>query len=1142
MNSLELFIKNENVSKIMEKIEGCEYSLFCGGTTFNHGIMLASSIFKTKHESVLYVCNNAYQASKAYDAFCKVLGYENICLYIKDDVASTEAAISSNELRQERLNTIKSILDKKEVIIVTNVEGALKPILSKERFTSNIEKIKVGDELNIDKLVKKLISCGYERTHTTYKIGDFSIRGEVLDIYPSCYSDPIRINYAFDEVESIRYFDIETQLARKDKLNEVDIYPMYEICGDINLDELRDDILKISNTKELKEDFEMIFEALSYDKLGKYIEYIDDHYSSLIEYVRNNNYHTVFSSIEEIKKTYESVLQETSLYYANNYPDTKVEFTYLLSFEDLIEYSEKKLYLGETKRGLPQLKLYGLFDIHGYKTYDYQNNMPILLEDIKNSKIRKYFSFHNDKSLELIKAFLDENKIKYQVVKEAEEIKEKIVLFISDNSLSYGFFNDFEVIDEEDIFKTGKIKVSHYRSVKETSAITTKEDLNPGDIVVHYEYGIARYQGIKTVSLNGIQQDYLKLQYDNMNLLVPVEKITDLEKYIGSEGVIPKLTKLGTNEWNKKKDVVREQLRSIAKELIDLQIKRQNLEGHMYQKDSELQKMFENDFEFEETKDQEKIVEEIKKDMEKGVLIDRLVCGDVGFGKTEIAMRIAFKTVFEGKQVAFMAPTTILTRQHFHTFEERFNKYGVKVALLNRLIDQSKQREIIKDLKEGKIDIVIGTHRLLNDEIQYKDLGLLIIDEEQRFGVVHKEKIKQMKNNINVLTLTATPIPRTLQMAVTGIRTLNLLETPPKDRYPIQTYVIEHNENIIKDAIYRELARNGQVFYLHNRISDLDRLARRIKKLVPEANVCIGHGKMPREELEDVVSKYIDGIYNVFICTTIIETGIDIPNSNTLIVDDSDRLGLAQMYQIRGRVGRTDRIAYAYFTYTSDHGLTGASAKRLNAIKEFTRIGSGYKIAVRDLAIRGAGDILGREQSGFINSIGIDMYMKLLKEAINKEKGIEEKEKVNYRIDVPKHIEREYVSDDIIIIYIHKEINSIASKDDKDKTIEELENRFGKLSQNVLDYIEERYLESLLRLFNIDKVNEAPNLVTIHIPKNESSHLKGEDVLKAAYLLSDDITIDYRNNQYIIKYTKNTKDRSWLYVLGEFFESLKKYA
>ena len=399
-----------------------------------------------------------------------------------------------------------------------------------------------------------------------------------------------------------------------------------------------------------------------------------------------------------------------------------------------------------------------------------------------------------------------------------------------------------------------------------------------------------------------------------------------------------------------------------------------------------------------------------------------------------------------------------------------------------------------------------------------------------------------MKNNINVLTLTATPIPRTLQMAVTGIRTLSLLETPPKDRYPIQTYVMEHNDIIIRDAIYRELARNGQVFYLHNRISDLDKVAKKIKKLVPEASICIGHGKMNREELEDVVSKYIDGEYNVFICTTIIETGIDIPNSNTLIVDDSNRLGLAQMYQIRGRVGRTDRIAYAYFTYRLDHSLTSASEKRLSAIKEFTKIGSGYKIAVRDLAIRGAGDILGREQSGFINSIGIDMYMKLLTEAINKEKGIEEKEKVSYHIEVPKHVEREYVSDDTIIIYIHKEINSISSLEDKNKTIEELENRFGKLSQNVLEYIEERYLESLLRLFKIEKINEAPNLVTIHIPQKESSLFKGEDVLSAAYNLSDNIRIEYRNSQYIIKYVKVTGSRDWLFVLANFFETLKKYA
>ena len=1142
-SSVKLFVRNQNVQNLIDKIRGCDYSLFCGNATINHSIMLASSVYEILDESVLFVCSNTYQANRIYDTFCQTVGYDNVCLYIIDDVASTEAIISSNELRQERLNSIKSIIENKKCIIVTNVEAALRPLIPLEKFKKNIQKMNIGDDINIDDVIRKLVLCGYERTHTTYKVGDFSVRGEVLDIFPSCYSNPIRINFAFDCIESIKYFDLETQLTKKEKINSVDIYPMYETITEISLDEIENIIKNINSSQEIREDIASIIENNAYDKLNKYLKHIDKDYCSLLDYLGTNSIHNIIMNISEIKKTYEATLEETALYYSNNFPTAKFDFTYLLPFENLINSSKKKLFLSDDKKGIPQLRVYGMFDLQGYKAFEYQNNMPVFVDDMKNTRIKRYLSFSNKNSLDLVRAIFDENNISYDVLDDvSKSSKEKISLFISDKSLSYGFFNDFEVIDEANIFKATKQKHSHYRSVKETTAINDKDDLIPGDIVVHYEYGIGRYQGIKTVNLNGIEQDYLKLQYENMNLLVPMEKITDLEKYIGSEGVVPKLTKIGTNEWSKKKDVVREQLRSIARELIELQIKRQSLQGHKYQKDSEFQKMFEDDFEFEETNDQIKIVDEIKKEMESGQLIDRLICGDVGFGKTEIAMRIAFKTVFEGKQVAFMAPTTILTRQHYHTFISRFEKYGVKVALLNRLIEPTEQKRIISELKKGTIDIVIGTHRLLNDEIQYNDLGLLIIDEEQRFGVVHKEKIKQMKNNINVLTLTATPIPRTLQMAVTGIRTLSLLETPPKDRYPIQTYVMEHNEIIIRDAIYRELARNGQVFYLHNRISDLDKLAKRIKKLVPEANICIGHGKMNREDLEDVVSKYIDGEYNVFICTTIIETGIDIPNSNTLIVDDSNRLGLAQMYQIRGRVGRTDRIAYAYFTYSRDHSLTSASKKRLSAIKEFTRIGSGYKIAVRDLAIRGAGDILGREQSGFINSIGIDMYMKLLTEAINKEKGIEEKEKVSYHIEVPKHVEREYVSDDAIIIYIHKEINSISSIEDKNKTIEELENRFGKLSQNVLDYIEERYLESLLRLFKIEKISEAPNLVTIHIPQKESSKFKGEDVLSAAYNLSDNIRIEYRNSQYIIKYVKATGSREWLFVLSSFFETLKNYA
>lgn len=1140
-NIIDLFKKNKVVNEILEKTKGCEYSLFCGGTTSNINTLLTSTLFNENDDFIIYVTSNSYLANIAYDSFCEVLDYENVNLYVVDDVASTEAVVISNELSQERHNTIKSIIENNKKVIVTNIEALLKPMVSYERMLSHTLKLRVGDEINTNDLVKKLVENGYDRTHITYQIGEFSVRGEVIDIFPSCHDKPIRINIAFDEIESIKVFDLETQLTKNVKLDEIIIYPINEIVLDKPLDELEESLLKIDNNSLITNDFVDIQEVKANGKLNKYIKYIDENYGSLINYF-NNNYQIVFDDITNIKNSYEATLKETYEYYQNNYNSLKLELTYLNSLDSLILECKKKIYLAENKKGLPQLKLAGLFDIKGYKTYDYENNMPNIVSDMKENRKQIYFTFKNNKSLELIKELFDANEIKYNILNSFDEQgKENISLIESNNAISYGLFGEYEVISDNQIFSKNIKKKTHYRSVNEnTITISSKDDLVPGDIVVHYDYGIARYKGIKTVELNNIVEDYLQLQYENMDLLVPMDKITDLEKYIGSEGVIPKLTKVGTNDWAKKKNVVREQLENIAKELIELQIKREKLEGYKYQKDSEFQKLFENDFEFDETNDQLKIVDEIKKEMERGVLIDRLICGDVGFGKTEIAMRIAFKTVYEGKQVAFMAPTTILSRQHYHTFVDRFARYGIKIALLNRLVEPSEQKRIIKNLKEGNIDIIIGTHRLLNDEISYKDLGLLIVDEEQRFGVTHKEKIKQLKNNINVLTLTATPIPRTLQMAVTGIRSLSLLETPPKDRYPIQTYVMEHNDMIIKDAIYRELARNGQVFYLHNRISDLDVLARKIHRLVPEARVVIGHGKMTREELEDVISSYIDGKYNVLLCTTIIETGIDIPNSNTLIVDCADRLGLAQMYQIRGRVGRTDRIAYAYFTYETDKVLSGASEKRLAAIKEFTKIGSGYKIAVRDLAIRGAGDILGREQSGFINSLGIDMYLKLLNEVVNKEKGIVEEQKLTYKIDVSKHVEREYVSDDTIIIYIHKEINRISSKDDKEKIIVELTDRFGKLSDAVLNYIEERYLESLLRSYNIEKIHEAPNLVTIIMPKNVSSKYRGEDILMTGYRINDRFSFEYRSNQYIIKLTKDNMDYSWLYLATEYFEKLRE--
>ena len=1140
-NILSLFKQNDNINELINNMKGSEYSLFCTGLTVNTSALLTSALYNKKEEYYIVVCSNEYKANVLYDKVTDVLGYENVNLYVMDDFAAIEALVVSPELKQERLSTLISILERKPKIIITHVGALLRPLLSLKRFSGAVINLKVGNELDVKTIVSKLSQAGYIRVHTTVTQGEFSIRGEVIDVFPCACREPIRINLAFDEIENIKKFDPTTQLTTKEKLDEINIYPMNEIIVDFDINEFQERLMKIENSSYVEEDFIKIHEYGANEKLFKYISYIDENHCSLFDYLNELNlpYSVIYNELKDLEEANEKLNLEVFEYMSERTDIKKLDIVFYNSFIDVRVRNQKELFYSNMHRGYTGLKLMGIYDFNSYKVTSFQSDIKVFIEYLKEEKKKTYITFQNRNGLDLVKAQLKENQIDCDEIDDFFELTNtKVSLILCDNAIGYGM-HGYNVLTESEIYKKTKSTKEKYRSVSnQTTQINTKEDLVPGDYVVHYDYGIGKYLGIKTVELNNVKNDYLQLQYSNMDLLVPIEKITDLEKYLGSEGVVPKLTKIGTNEWEKKKQTIRSQLESIAKDLIELHVKRETTKGHVYCKDSEMQELFENDFEYEETEDQKKIISEIKDEMEKGVLIDRLVCGDVGFGKTEIALRIAFKTVYEGKQVAYLAPTTILSRQHFQTFQDRCAKYGIKVALLNRLVQPNVQKQVIKDLKDGKIDIVVGTHRLLNSEIKYKDLGLLIIDEEQRFGVEHKEKIKRIKTNVNVLTLTATPIPRTLQMAVTGIRTLSLMETPPKDRYPIQTYVLEHNNAVIKEAIYRELARNGQVFYLHNRISDIYNVEKKIQKLVPEARICVGHGKMSREELEDVITKFIDGEYNVMLCTTIIETGIDIPNSNTLIVEDASRLGLAQMYQIRGRVGRSDRIAYAYFTYDPTRPLRDTSQKRLAAIKEYNKSGSGYRIAVRDLAIRGAGDILGKEQSGFVNSVGIDMYMKLLNEAVNKIKGIEEKQKINYRIDVSKHVEREYVSDDSIIIYIHKEINSIETKEDKINTINVLTDRFGKLSTTVLDYVEERYLEALLRKMDVKKIKDEETYVEFTIPREYSSKLKGDVVLMAAYKISDAFNFNYRNYEFEIILNKKSKDKAWLYIMTQFLEKI----
>ena len=1140
-NILSLFKQNDNINELINNMKGSEYSLFCAGLTLNTSALLTSTLFNKKEEYYIVVCSNEYKANVLYDKVTDVLGYENVNLYVMDDFAAIEALVVSPELKQERLATLINILEKKPKVIITHVGALLRPLLSLERFTKVIVNLKVGEELDVKNVVSKLASAGYNRVHTTVTQGEYSIRGEVIDIFPCAMKEPIRINLAFDEIENIKVFDPSTQLTKNEKLNEINIYPINEMIVDFDINEFQTRLLKIENSSYVDEDFVKIHEYGANEKLFKYISYIDENHCTLLDYLNQleTPYTVIYNELKDLEESNEKLNLEVFEYISERTDIKKLDVLFYNSFIDVKIRNNKEIYFSNMNRGYTGLKLMGIYDFNSYKITSFQSEIKAFMEYLKDERKKTYITFQNKNGLELVKAQLKENNIDFDEVEDFFEVtNSKVSLVLCDNAIGYGMYG-YNVITESEIYKKTKNTKEKYRSVSnQTTKINTKEDLVPGDYVVHYDYGIGKYLGIKTVELNNIKNDYLQLQYSNMDLLVPIEKITDLEKYLGSEGSVPKLTKIGTNEWEKKKQTIRSQLETIAKDLIELHVKREATKGHTYCKDSEMQELFEKDFEYEETADQKKIINEIKNEMENGVLIDRLVCGDVGFGKTEIALRIAFKTVYEGKQVAYLAPTTILSRQHYQTFFDRCSKYGIRVALLNRLVQPNVQKQIIKDIKDGKIDIVIGTHRLLNGEINYKDLGLLIIDEEQRFGVEHKEKIKRLKTNVNVLTLTATPIPRTLQMAVTGIRSLSLMETPPKDRYPIQTYVLEHNNAVIKEAIYRELARNGQVFYLHNRISDIYNVEKKIKKLVPEARICVGHGRMTREELEDVITKFIDGEYNVMLCTTIIETGIDIPNSNTLIVEDASRLGLAQMYQIRGRVGRSDRIAYAYFTYDPLRPLRDASQKRLAAIKEYNKSGSGYRIAVRDLAIRGAGDILGKEQSGFVNSVGIDMYMKLLNEAVNKIKGIEEKKKTNYRIEVSKHVEKEYVSDDTIIIYIHKEINAIETKEDKINTINELTDRFGKLSNTILDYVEERYLEALLRKMDVKQFKDSETYIEFNIPKDYSSKLKGDVVLMAAYGISDAFNLSYKNHEFEITLNKRTRDKAWLYVLTKFLENI----
>lgn len=769
-----------------------------------------------------------------------------------------------------------------------------------------------------------------------------------------------------------------------------------------------------------------------------------------------------------------------------------------------------------------------------YKKY---NSKQILPFDSDLEKLKNYLIYNVKSGKTIIISFNNNQKIKdfiklfdlEFIITDRKNIKIGKINIIK-SEIETGFELENEIyISEKTIFN--KQRKSEYKTVYKLGKRKTDNNIEIGDYIVHINHGIGKYLGIDTITKDGVKKDYLKIQYHgNDKLYIPVDKIYMINKYSSGEGSIPQLSRLNSNQWKEQKAYVREKVQKIAKDLIELSILRKKDKGFSFLPDDEEQKKFDEEFEYIETEDQLKAIKDVKQDMEKEEPMDRLICGDVGYGKTEVAFRAIFKAIRSGKQAIFLCPTTILSNQHYKSAVYRFKNHGINIALLNRFTTQKNKKNIYDEIKNGKIDLIVGTHSVLNDKIEYKDLGLLIVDEEQRFGVLQKEKIKKYKHTIDILTLSATPIPRTLQMSLVGIRYLSIIETPPINRYPIQTYVLPTNEEVIKDAIYKEVSRGGQVFILYNKVENIIEVVSKIQKLVKDITIGFIHGKMSKQEIEKAMEKFIDNKYNVLVCTTIIETGIDIKNANTLIVLNSDYFGLSQLYQIRGRIGRSDRVAYAYLMYDDKKIINDIARKRLSAIKEFTELGSGYLIAERDLAIRGAGDILGSEQSGFINIIGYDLYLKILNEEVEKLKGniIEEQERKDIILNIETHISNDYIDDEEIKIEIHKKIGEINTEEDLNNVKQEIENRFGKMSETLNIYIHEKLFENISNKVKIIDIINTKKEITLIISKED---LDIKNISLELFKISSSIDVKITNKAMKVILKTHRLDKHYIYYL-----------
>jgi len=1036
--------------------------------------------------SYLIITDSQENALKIYQDLSNFLNKsqnkeENIFLFPSFDVLPYEDISSDPQIIQQRINILKHLSandhNKKRKILIADIKALLPKLASPQKFKKTSWKLKVGDALKKEDFLKILLEQNYRSVEIVDKKGEFSSRGGIIDFFPVTSENPLRLELFGDQIESIRYFNLSTQRSIL-KLTDYTLLPSRELIADGSsnynystiFDYLPDDLIVLQNEPELIKEKEEEFQ----------------------EEVEN-----IYQKIEQDKR--ELIFSPSSHFISNLGICDKLKSKNMINFSYLPQENKEDISANQEEKKEDIRK----FTLEAQEISSYFGNLGLFTRDLEKWQTEKQHIIilvRNEGRAQRLGEILEERGIKRFTIGRIEEYTHlKSTIFISYGYLNYGFkLQNLKTvfITDQEIF--GKERNKRYKLTRRKSEpFFTAMDISSGDYVVHIDHGIGLYRGIINLNVKGVKQDYLLIEYaQGDKLYVPVDQFNLVHKYIGIKDKTPKICRLGGISWGKAKGKAKRSIQQLARELYNLYVARKEIRGFAFSKDNNWQQELEMSFPYEETYDQLQALSEVKADMEIVKPMERLICGDVGYGKTEIAIRAAFKAVLDGKQVAILAPTTILVQQHYDTFRERMNSFPINIDMLSRFRSKQQQKKVIEGLEEGKVDIIIGTHRLIQNDIRFKDLGLLIVDEEQRFGVLHKERIKKLKESIDSLTLTATPIPRTLHMSLIGVRDLSVINTPPEDRFPIATYICKRDDKVIIEAIRRELDREGQTFFVHNRVRSIQKIAQDLSRLFPQARIGIAHGQMAEEQLEDIMIDFLEKKYDILVCTTIIEIGLDIPNTNTIIIDDAHKFGLSQLYQLRGRVGRTDRRAYAYFLYPSYRSISATAKKRLQAIKEFSELGSGFKLAMRDLEIRGAGNLLGKEQHGSVGEVGFNLYCRLLEEAVKelrgekegKEKGKEITPVIDVKIDA--YIPGEYIPDLKQRVLIYRKLAEIKDLEDLERIKEELRDRYGIYPWELKNLLEIIYLKIFLRKLGISSLVVKENKLILRYLQNDKIKAK----------------------------------------------------